>query len=87
MQILVGYGNAVGRNPYMKVEADQHHCNLFTVLVGDTAKARKGTSWGHARRVLTEADPDWAPRIMGGLSSGEGLIAQVAEGETSEESE
>ena len=87
MQLLVGFGNAIGRTPYVAVEADKHHSNLFTVLVGDTAKARKGTSWGHARRLLCEADPDWEPRIMGGLSSGEELIAQVADSEKSETSE
>jgi hypothetical protein len=79
VQLLVGFGNAVGRTPYAAVEADQHHTNLFTCLVGDTAKARKGTSWGHPRKLLTEADPDWSERIVGGLSSGEGLIAQVAD--------
>ena len=83
IQLLVSYGNAVGRTPYVAVEADRHYPNLFAVLVGDTAKARKGTSWGHARRVLCEADPGWGPRIMGGFSSGEGLIAQVADSETS----
>jgi hypothetical protein len=87
VQLLVAFGNAVGRTPFYAVEADHHHGNLFVVLIGDTAKARKGTSWGHARRILAEADPDWEPRIMGGLSSGEGLIAQVADSEASEASE
>lgn len=86
-QLLVAFGNAVGRTPYVAVEADRHYPNVFVVLVGDTAKARKGTSWSHARRVLCEADPDWEQRIMGGLSSGEGLIAQVVPSETSEVSE
>jgi hypothetical protein len=86
-QLLVAFGNAVGRSPYVAVEADRHYSNLFAVLVGNTAKARKGTSWGHARRVLCAADPGWESQIKGGLSSGEGLIAQVADGETSETSE
>ena len=86
-QLLVAFGSAVGRTPYAAVEADKHYGNCFVVLVGNTAKARKGTSWGHARKVITEADPEWEPRVMGGLSSGEGLIAQVADSETSETSE
>jgi len=86
-QLLVAFGNAIGRTPYVQVEADRHHTNLFAVLVGDTAKARKGTSWGHARKVVTEADPDWESRVMGGLSSGEGLIAQVADYEINEKDE
>ena len=47
-------------------------------IVGDTAKARKGTSWGHVRRLMSVADVEWtANRIFSGLSSGEGLIWQV----------
>lgn len=87
VQLLVSYGNVVGRTPYVPVEADRHYPNLFTVLVGETAKARKGTSWGYARRVSSEVDEGWEERVMGGLSSGEGLIAQVCEREESETSE
>jgi hypothetical protein len=83
-QLLVSFGNAIGRTPYVPVEADKHYPNLFTVLVGETAKARKGTSWGQARRVTSEVDEGWEERVMGGLSSGEGLIAQVCEREESE---
>ena len=74
---LVAFGSAVGRQPYFLAEADRHGLNLDTVDVGETAKGRKGIAWGHVRRVVTEADPDWLPRIMAGLSSGEGLIWQV----------
>jgi hypothetical protein len=86
-QLLIAFGNAVGRTPYVTVEGDRHYVNLYAVLVGDTAKARKGTSWGRARLLVATADPGWEPRIMSGLSSGEGLIAQVAERETSEQGE
>jgi hypothetical protein len=75
IQFLVGFGNLVGRGPYTAVEADRHYANLFAALVGVTAKGRKGTAWGHVRRVLENIDPQWASgRIQGGLSSGEGLI-------------
>jgi len=43
--------------------------------VGDTAKARKGTSWGHVARVMRAADGTWeAKHTISGLSSGEGII-------------
>jgi hypothetical protein len=32
---------------------------------------------GHVRRLLADADPAFARCLVGGLSSGEGLIAQV----------
>ena len=49
-------GNAIDRKPYFRVEADRHYLNLFTVLVGETSKARKGTSWGRVRWLLEQVD-------------------------------
>jgi hypothetical protein len=78
LQVLTFFGNAIGRAPFFLVEADNHRANLYTILVGDTGKARKGTSGGRARSVFTEADPQWIEdRIRGGLSSGEGFIDPI----------
>ena len=49
MQFLSAFGNAIGRGPFYRVEADHHGPNVFVVLVGDTSKARKGTSWRRIR--------------------------------------
>ncbi|MGO9956371.1 MAG: hypothetical protein ACLP50_10390 [Solirubrobacteraceae bacterium] len=77
-QFLVAFGTACGRGAHYQVEADGHYPNQFCVLVGPTAKGRKGSSWGHVRRVLQAADPPFIEGcLVGGLSSGEGLIAQV----------
>jgi hypothetical protein len=47
-------------------------------MVGDTAKGRKGTSWGHIRETFKIVDRVWSDqRIKNGLSSGEGLIWNV----------
>jgi hypothetical protein len=78
IQLLVGVGNVVGRRPHFRVEADRHGTNLFAVLVGKSAKSRKGTSWSYIKRLLSTVDPTWArDRIQSGLSSGEGLIWAV----------
>jgi hypothetical protein len=78
LQFLTAFGNVIGRNAHLCIESDLHFMNLFCVLVGNTSKGRKGTSWGRVRRVFELADPDWADsRIVGGLSSGEGLIWAV----------
>lgn len=78
VQFLVAFGSAVGRNAYFEVEADRHYTNLFAVLVGATAKARKGTSWGHVRRLFETVAPDWArEHTATGLSSGERVIWAV----------
>jgi hypothetical protein len=77
-QLLAGFGSAVGRLPFFQVEADRHYLNLFVNLVGQTSKARKGTSWGRVRLLFELADREWADRrVVGGLSSGEGLIWAV----------
>jgi hypothetical protein len=76
-QLLVAFGTAVGPGAYFQIEATRHHPHEFVLLVGDTARARKGTSWDHARRLICEADPTIAKRILTGLSSGEGLVWAV----------
>jgi hypothetical protein len=77
-QVLVGFGNIVGRHAYFCVEGDRHHGNEFVVLVGKTSKARKGTSWGRINALLTEVEEQWAAeRVQSGASSGEGIIWAV----------
>jgi hypothetical protein len=78
LQYLVSFGNAVGRGPHYLIEQDRHFANLFTVLVGQTSKSRKGTSAGRIRAIFNIADFDWTrERILGGMSSGEGVISAV----------
>src|SRR6185436_17332836 len=77
VQCIVCAGNIIGRSPHYQVESDLHHTNLFAVLVGKTAKGRKGTSFGHVRKLFEQDDPVWKERIQGGLASGEGLIWAV----------
>jgi hypothetical protein len=78
LQFLTLAGNVIGRLPHYQVESDRHHVNLNVVLVGTSAKGRKGTSFGRVRAVVQVADDTWAgDRVKGGLSSGEGLINEV----------
>jgi hypothetical protein len=78
IQVLALAGNVIGRLPYYQVESDRHRANLFAVLVGDTAKGRKGTSLGRIRSIVRVADETWNDdRIKSGLSSGEGFIYEV----------
>ena len=76
-QTLAAFGVAIGRRPHYLVESDRHHANLFIAIVGNTAKGRKGTSWGRVRRLMEIADPTLSDRLESGLSSGEGLIWAV----------
>jgi hypothetical protein len=73
-QLLVACGSVIGRGAYFQVEATRHHPAEFLVLVGDSAKARKGSSWDHVARLVGDVDPGFTARCSTGLSSGEGLI-------------
>ena len=75
VELLVSFGNLIGRNIYRRVGPVFHYTNLADVLVGPTGFGRKGTTWAEVRKVLDFVDPAWtAGHIVGGLSSGEGLI-------------
>jgi hypothetical protein len=81
IQFLIATGNMVGPAPHCTVEATRHGLNLFGCIVGETSKARKGTSWGHIKGICELLDHPWTrDRVTGGLSSAEGLIAEVADG-------
>ena len=76
---LTAFGAAVGRGPHAVADGAEHAGRLFAVLVGDTSKARKGTSWAQIRRVFVAADRTFTDdRILGGFGSGEALVDAVA---------
>jgi Protein of unknown function (DUF3987) len=79
-QFLVAFGTATGRNARYAVEASRHHANEFIVLVGPTSKGRKGSSWDHVEALMREVDAGFVEHcVASGMSSGEGLIAEVAD--------
>ncbi len=78
VSLLVVTGNLLGRRAGYRVEGDWHGTNLFAVVVGETSKARKGTSLGRVRQVTRQADAQHDElRVMQGLSSAEGVVWQV----------
>lgn len=77
VSFLAAFGSAVVPGPHAVVGATHHPARLFAVLVGQSAKARKGESWSPVYRVLAAADPAWGARVQQGLSTGEGVIAAV----------
>jgi hypothetical protein len=78
IQFLTCAGNIIGNCPYYQVEGSRHRANLFSVLVGQSSKARKGTSWDRISEIVRVADERWhSERVKSGLSSGEGLINEV----------
>jgi hypothetical protein len=75
LQLLAVFGNLVGRGPHCLVDATRHCLNLYVVLVGDSSKARKGTSWNHIARLFAEVDQPWlSTRVTGGRLTASGLV-------------
>ena len=76
-QLLVACGALIGRGAHFQVEATLHHPNQFLLLIGDSSRARKGSSLDHVTKLLSEVDPVFPSRLTTGLSSGEGLVWKV----------
>ncbi len=73
MMFLTSFGVAVGRSPHFLVEGTKHHANLFSVIVGRSSRARKGTSQGRVLELMAGISCS----RDSGLSTGEGLINRV----------
>jgi hypothetical protein len=77
-QLLTAFGNLIGHDHYIVADGASHYLNLYGVLVGQSSKGRKGTSWNHIANLMERVDPEWRRDcISNGLSSGEGLIWEV----------
>ena len=75
--LLTLVGSLVGRGAYLPVGPTRHYGNLFSVIIAETSKGRKGTVMAEAKRFAAMIDPTISARMLGGLSSGEGLIEAV----------
>jgi hypothetical protein len=88
-QFLAFVGHAVGRRPFFAVGGDDHHTNIFPLLVGPTSYGRKGQSYGCVAHTFERVtikgghgayDENVVQKTFNdasGLSSGEGLISAV----------
>ena len=81
LQLLVAFGNVIGRGPHFQAEADRHSLNLFTVLVGKPARPEREPLGHRSASCLQTGNMTWPEHcIQTGLSSGEGLIHAVRDG-------
>ena len=75
---LTMFGAIVGPGPFVLADAARHAARLFVLIVGKTARARKGTSYRQGRHVFDKVDQGFVEqRIFGGFGSGEALIEAV----------
>lgn len=82
VHLLAGVGMLAGRTRWRFAGGMEHHGRLFVCVVGDTATARKGTSWQVARRVLEKVSESFGENVLSGIGSGEGLIDAVRDAVT-----
>ena len=79
---LATLGAMIGRGAYFTIESARHCANIFVAQVGKTGDGRKDTGLGRVRSLSHEIDPEWTKTgRLSGLSSGEGLIHAVRDGD------
>lgn len=75
---LTYFGASVGAGPHFRLSGQVHPPRVFSLLVGDSARARKGAADSMVSWIFHYADPSIvSERKMTGLNSGEGLIRAV----------
>jgi hypothetical protein len=79
---LATCGALIGRGPTWPFGNAHHHARLFVLLIGRTSAGRKGTALSLGAKQFTQlVDEDFAAtRCTSGLSSAEGLIAEIRDG-------
>lgn len=76
--LLSAFGNMAGNSVHFLAETRKHPMRIWPVLVGETAKGRKGSAGAAVKHILGLVDSDWVKGCMqSGLASGEGLIWAV----------
>jgi hypothetical protein len=80
--LLPAIGTIIGPGPYTWAGTRQA-ARVNTLLIGPTSTGRKGTALAPVDELMMLVDPAfWQEQRVGGLSTGEGLIAKVADRRT-----
>lgn len=83
MTLLTFTGNMIGKGAYFETDGAHQCVNLFTLIIGSSSKARKGTSLANIERILRLVDLEFMrENTASGLSTGEGVIAAVKDSVT-----
>ncbi|MDP5183253.1 DUF3987 domain-containing protein [Blastococcus sp. BMG 814] len=81
-QFLVGFGNMLGRGCYWPVGGSRNYTNEFLLIIGPTARGRKGTGWDMVEHFLRLLEPDYIRNNKrSGIVSGEALVWRMRDGE------
>ena len=75
---LIAAGTLFGREAYVIADGKKHYPNEYLLMVGETGTGRKGTATNRVFPVMERVDEKFRDMVLGGLSSGEGLIKGVS---------
>ncbi|MCE7005470.1 DUF3987 domain-containing protein [Kibdelosporangium philippinense] len=79
VSLLAAAGVHLGPGPHLQIGYERHPLLVWPILIGQTARGKKGTAHNAAIELLTHADNEFvASNVQSGLSSGEGLAAVFA---------
>lgn len=79
---LVGAGVLLGREAWAQADGRRHYPVEFLLLAGQTGAGRKGTASARTLPIMERVEQGFRQRVLGGLSSGEGLIKAITPKET-----
>ena len=83
LELMISFGNVLGRSAYIQVEDTKHFTNEFMVKVGESSRSRKGTGKNRIRAIMQQVDPDWVRnRSVSGIGSGEVIIHLIRDPRT-----
>lgn len=85
--LLAGVGAVIGSGPHVQIGNTRHPLLVWPLLFGRTGSGRKGEATDTAEVFLREAEPDLKDYAVSGLSSGEGLIERIKDGDGSKDEE
>jgi hypothetical protein len=83
LQFLAAFGNLAGPAPHSLVGSTPHALNLFVILVGESSKARKGTSWRQIAALFAQVDQPWTDRRVATIRPSAIAILQALQDEKS----
>src|ERR1700689_2523646 len=63
VQLLVACGALIGRGAWFAVGSTRHHPAEFVVLLRESSRAPRGSSYAHVEQLLGEIDPDFLLRM------------------------
>ncbi|GAA4859721.1 DUF3987 domain-containing protein [Kitasatospora terrestris] len=86
VNLLSAAGAMLGSGPHLRIGNDTHPALIWALTIGATAAGRKGAGTNTARLLLAAAEPEFFKgNMLSGLSSGEGLIEAVRDGDPTKE--